>query len=232
MKRKMRLGLPGLGVAVLIAAAVLLTIRPWSDGPPAKEAAAHPSDYGICNVSVRNLPEGVRAEVWPFKEMGEISEGIYLMVSIPEVDDPGVSLNDRSRVVWDAVSGDLEFEYYRTPAEEAKLKGVVRRVGRWEPVGPAWPRTDTPPQGDMAEVRKPADVTTPQGKVVLRYRQAEYGSGLLGILTRGDSFAELRVFTCESEMVIDGWTGSVTRRQVVPEEEAMFQRFLEGVETP
>ena len=254
MKRTLRLGLPIAAVAAaLIVAGVLLGTTPWSDGPAVQEAAAYPSDYGICNVSVTNIPEDVSVGgvAWP-EVMLPMAPGVtpgpsgdfvtlFLTMEMPEGQhyhgtdpDTGQLIDLRTRVVVDAQNGNVIFEHYRTAAERGKLQGVLAtlRVGPWEPIGPAWPRTDTPPQSDRAEVVAPADETAPRGKVKVRYHQAERGSGLLGGITSGDSFAHLRVYTCDSVMVIDGWTGSVREEQVVPEEEAMFQRFLEGVEAP
>ena len=90
-------------------------------------------------------------------------------------------------------------------------------------------RTDTPPTGELAEILRPVSVASDYGKVELIYRQAETGSGMMtGPFTAGDQ-TYLHLKTCYSDALIDA-EGRATKWQVVPEEEAMFQRFLDEVE--
>ena len=67
------------------------------------------------------------------------------------------------------------------------------------------------------------------GKADLRYRQTEAGAGMLaGPFTTGDQ-TYLKLETCRSDAFIDA-EGRVKKWQVAPEDEAMFQRFLDEVE--
>ena len=215
-----------------------------------RKAGATPAEYGICNVWVANVPTGVK--VAPFVapatvgaywglEPGPSGEVILLRVSVPNGRQPTVSPDmaergpAQSNALIDARSGETVTEVYLTPADEAKIKAVLDtlKVGPWQPTGPAWPRTDTPPKSEVKEFPNAVEVATDYLKPTLRYREPEAGSGIFGgrmsFATRGD---ELRAYTCNSVVEIDGETGAILRREVVPEEEAMFQRFLEGVVSP
>lgn len=114
------------------------------------------------------------------------------------------------------------------PTAEAKIKTVLAtlRVGPGQPVGTAWPRTDTAPTGELMEIRKPVEVLADYDQVTLTYRKSERGSGMIVGATSGDSFTRISAFTCDSIVEIDGRTGSVTRNEVTPDERAMFDRFV------
>jgi hypothetical protein len=218
---------------------------PWG-GDDVREAEATPADYGICNVSVSDLPEGVEATTLPYpapRGDGNTPAGksIYLFLRVPLAPDQPWSEEDpatgtvrdvRSRVVIDAVTGDVVFENYRTPAEQTMLKEALETlsVGPWRPVVDAWPRTDTSPTtGEVIEIRKPVEVLTDYDKVILTYRRPDPRSGLIAGTTRGDSFDRISAYTCDSIVEIDGRTGSVIRDEVTPDERAMFDRFLSEV---
>jgi hypothetical protein len=247
MKRTLRLVLPIAAVVAAVVAGVLLATRLWEDGKAVQEAAATPAEFGVCNVSVSNIPPDVKVAPFLFPVLegagsawqpGKSGELIFLRVSVPVppgqepfVDEFGLPVG-AGAVLINAVTGEIAAEGYRTPAAEAKIKGVLAtlRVGPWEPAGSAWPRTDTPPTGEVVEIYKPVEVLADYNKVTLKYRRPEHGSGMFGGITQGDNFSRLRAYTCDSIVEVDAWTGKVLRKEVVPQEEAMFQRFLGEVE--
>ncbi len=250
MKLTLRRAVPLAAVAAVAVGGVLLATRPWSgEEAVVQEAAASPAEFGVCNVSVSNIPPDVK--VAPFLvpvlegspwQPGKSGQLIFLSVSIPLPEgqrpvvspDMGKDKPVQSNALIDAQTGDLVAEGYLTPADEAKIKAVLStlQVGPWEPVGPAWPRTDTSPTGEVIELHKPVEVLADHDKMTLRYRRPEDGSGVFGGITQGDSFSHLRAYTCDSILEVDGWTGNVLRKEVVAEEEAMFERFLDEVLTP
>lgn len=245
----MRLGLPIVVLAALIVAGVLLATRPWAG----EEATARPAEFGLCNVSVNDIPPGVEVlafvspiagpegSAWePFKSGDLIL--LRVLVPVPEgqepfVDEYGLPL-PAGAVQINAMTGEVEYEDYRTPEAESKIKAVLEtlKVGPWEPAGPAWPRTDTSPDSDIVELRSAEEALTVDTKPTLKYRLPEDGSGMI---TRRSTVSAgvgeplmLRAFTCESIVEVHGTTGEVLQRDVVPEEEAMFQRFLDEVIVP
>ncbi|MCH8346785.1 MAG: hypothetical protein IIC87_07665 [Chloroflexi bacterium] len=248
MIRRWRRGLVLAAVGAAIVGGVLLATRPWSGETPVEQAAASPAEYGICNVSVSDIPPDVRVSPLPFPtfegsrwQPTKSGEAIFLVVSIPLPDGerPTVPMSRddvvQSNAVIDAATGEVIGEGYLTPADETKIKAVLAtlRVGPWEPAGPAWPRTDTTPNSEIVEIPKPLRVASDYNKVSLKYRQPEAGSGMIAgrmsFATMGDV---LRAYTCDSIVEIDGETGAVLRREVVAEEQAMFQRFLNEVVVP
>ena len=245
MKRALRRGIPvALVAAATIAAGVLLATRPWDNGTGLQEAVATPAEFGVCNVSVRNVPEGVEAYHIAFPEGGILGAkwALVLRISGPAerrlsdkpdatgmryMEDP-----DTSGITINAETGEVIHENYHSAEHEAKLNAALATlaVGPWEPRGPAWPRTDTAATGEVAEILRPVRTASDYGKVDLKYRQPETGSGMLaGPFTTGQQ-TYLKLETCLSDALIDV-QGHVKKWEVAPEEEAMFQRFLEEVET-
>jgi hypothetical protein len=236
MKRTARRVLP-IAVAVAVVAGLFLATRPWSGDEAANQAAASPAEYGICNVSVSNIPEGVSVVPLPVPEKGAEPTGqrLYMVLYVPRPHEqrttstgPGQVMAVESRVAFDAMTGEKAFEHYRTPQEEAQLKSMLPEVrsGPWVPQQPAWPRTDTPPQGEVVAL---PDHPRNAG---LEYRQPDRASGLFAGAVGGDSFDYLKAYTCESLVEVDAGTGTVVTYSVVPGEEAMFQRFLDEVVAP
>ncbi len=155
MKLTLRRAVPLAAVGAAIVGGVLLTTEPWSDGETlVQEAVASPADYGICNVSVSNIPPGV--EVAPFLfpvlegsplQPGKSGQLIFLSISIPLPEgqrpvvspDMGKDKPVQSNALIDAQTGDLVAEGYLTPTDEATIRAVLStlQVGPWEPVGPA-----------------------------------------------------------------------------------------------
>ncbi len=263
MKRTLRIGLPIAVVAALIVAGVLLGTTPWSDGPAVQEAAAHPADYGICNVFIGDIPEDVQVAAWrvPDLVIDQIGTNMVVSAYIPSPDgqwlinDPetGEYVSVVSSVSIDAQTGEIMNEHYGTPEQETKLQGMLAtlRVGPWEPAGPAWPRTDIPPESEILEVpvepawprndRRPEseviEVLDTPDKTGLKYRKPEPGSGMVAGPTVGPTSERplsqwLVAYTCDSLLALHTETGEVLQRDVVPEEEAMFQRFLDAVVVP
>ena len=249
MIRRWRRGLVLTAVVAAIAAGVLLATRPWSDGTVAEEAAASPSEYGLCNVSVSNIPPDVsvapfsffppEGSQWQPAKSGRVIF-VFLYIPLPPGQRPVISPDMskdkpvQSNAVINAQTGEVVAEGYLTPADEAKIKAVLAtlQVGPWEPASPAWPRTDTPPRGEVVEFPKVVETLADYGKPTLKYRQPEAGSGMIdGRLSRLDTQV-LRAYTCDSIVEVDGEAGAILRKEVVPEEEAMFQRFLEQMEAP
>jgi hypothetical protein len=259
MKRNLRIGLPVLAVAAaLIVAGVLLATTPWSGDTPVREAAAAPTEYSLCNISITNVPEDVA--------VGEVElpvppneQEIYLVASVAILTEglpaapPGVTptpvlgrilsetINEEgewieSHIVFDPQTGAIVEEYYNPerPADKAKLEVVKNSVvvGGPGPGAPAWPRTDTPPRLDKIQSTPPV-----LGYKGLKYRPPEAGSGLLvsHIQGSGDGLESQRVRarTCESVLVIqvdEVGRGAIVVDDVVPEEQAMFDRFMSQVE--
>ena len=56
MIRRWRRGLVLAAVGAAIVGGVLLATRPWSGETPVEQAAASPAEYGVCNVSVNDVP--------------------------------------------------------------------------------------------------------------------------------------------------------------------------------
>ena len=234
-----------IAVVAAIAAGVLLATRPWSDGTVAEEAAASPSEYGLCNVSVSNIPPDVsvapfsffppEGSQWQPAKSGRVIF-VFLYIPLPPGQRPVISPDMskdkpvQSNAVINAETGQVVAEGYLTPADEAKIKAVLAtlRVGPWEPAGPAWPRTDTAPRGKVVEFPKVVETLADYGKPTLKYREPEAGSGMLA----GRIGQRLEAFTCASKLVLDAETGQVLDREVIAEEDAMFQRFLGEVVTP
>ena len=240
MKQVLRRWVPLVAVfATAIAAAVVLAARPWAGEEVVQEAAANPSAYGLCNVSVRNIPEGVSVGPFPQPTDEDTPSGmkLYMLITfrLPLEErtvfdeEKGHDVFVEPRAAVDAETGEVVFEYYNPshPAANAKIKAVLAtlRVGPWEPAGPAWPRTDTPPQG---KVEKPYGHPLNAG---LEYRRPDPGVGMLTGVVQGDSFQDLWVYTCDSTVVIAA-SGKVIREEVVPAERAMFNRFLDEVVAP
>ncbi len=253
MKRALRFGLPMIAaVGVLIALGVLLAIRPWSDEEAVQERAAQPAEFGLCNVSVGNIPPGVEvsAFVSPIagpegspEEPGKSGELIFLRIAIPLPEGakrptwvPGEIIS--SNVLIHAYTGEVYNEAYKTPADEAMIKPVLAslQVGPWKPGGPAWPRTDTPPSSDIVELNRPWELPPDDREPILRYRMPERGSGMITgrrlATARSGEPLLLRAYTCDSIVEVYGPTGEIVREEVTPEEEAMFQRFLDEVVPP
>jgi hypothetical protein len=226
---KVRYGLAVLAGIVLV---VVITVcpyigMPWG-GDDVREAEATPADYGICNVSLSNLPEGVRAAPVPLPHPSVTSNNptdqvLYLMLSIrvpPNVPNPtGV----QSRVYINAATGEVTFEHYRTPEDESLLGESLAslHVGPWQPTGNAWPRTNTAPANDVRDLGSP--------RFKIRYRSPDTSAGLMVGFRSGDTLSRLSAYTCDSIVEIDGKTGEVLRQEVVPQEQAMFDRFLGDV---
>lgn len=242
MKRKLFRAVP---IAVLAAAAVaggvLLWTQPWSDDTPVEQAAAR-AEYGFCDVFISDVPADVHVTASRIPDLlidGVGAEGI-VVAFVPSPDgDPETSphLYSGSYVSIDAQTGEITQEQYRTPADEVRLKALLAtlRVGPWEPAGPAWPRTDTPPTGELGEILRPFRVPADDDEVALTYHKPEPGSGMLaspvpGVTPEGWMSRRLVAYTCDSVVEIDAETGEVIRREVVPGEEAMFQRFMNEVE--
>jgi hypothetical protein len=210
----------------------------WTGESP-QPAEATPADYGICNVSVGAVPEGVRVAPVPLpRPPGFVNTptymSLYLLLSLPvppdlprpaRNPDTGIDPDLQSRVYIDAATGEVAFENYRTASEEAILKEALAslRVGPWQPTSDVWPRTDTPPKKAL---REEDDSVTK-----IQYRPPDDGSGLMLSRPQGDTFSRLTAFTCESVLEIDGVSGEVLRQEVVPQEQAMFGRFLGEVKT-
>ena len=250
MKRAFRSGLPIIAVVgVLIALAALLAVRPWSGGPSVEveEAVAQPAEFGICNVSVSDIPPGLEVSglVLPAQIFGDVHEGpfgmaFFLQVSVPlpegakRPEPPGPGEIIRSNALIDAQTGKVFGENYKTAADEAAIKPVLARlrVGPWKPAGPAWPRTDTPPTGEIIELPKTVTVAADYLKPTLKYREPEAGSAMsAGYMSFATLPEVVQVYTCESSVEISS-TGQVISWEVTPEEEAMFQRFLDEVVAP
>jgi hypothetical protein len=242
---KSRPALLFVGAAAFFAAlaAGSYTAGLWTgDGPDSAEA--NPAVIGICNVSVSNIPDGVKAFYMPQPVLPEdwntpTHFAIRLILSVPQPEAMPLPTQDPQTGVFplpssvgiDAATGELVFEDYRTAGEEATLREALAMVtvGPWQPAGPAWPRTDTAPTGEVIGIRKPVEVLTDYDKVILTYREPDALSGLIAGTTRGDSFDRISAFTCDSIVEIDGRTGSVNRDEVTPDERAMFDRFLSEV---
>jgi hypothetical protein len=240
MSRILRLGIPLAMGAAAVAAALVVT-QPWDGGGESAASQPEAQVYGVCNVSVRSAPDGVKVAPlsWPApkgQENTPANESLYLALWIPSPSDaPRYTINPQtglysdvtSLVAIDAATGQVASEHYRTAEEEAALKGVVStlKVGPWEPQGPAWPRTDTPPRNEPIEPLGPFDAK-------VKYRQTEAGSGLTVGETHGDTFIRVSAYTCKSVVDIDGRTGEIIREQVAPDEQAMFDRFLNRLQKP
>lgn len=207
-------GLPvGLAVAAAVAAAVvagvLLATEPWSG----EETAAVPVEYGVCNVAVRDIPDGVEAYPFPFPEGGLLGAKWAMVLRIPGsgmrfVPELGYTTEpDASGIAINAATGEVIFETYYNAEHEAKLKAALATlvVRPWEPPGPAWPLTHTPPTSEMAEILKPVRVASDYGKVLLKYRLPEAGSGMLaGPSPEGQTLLKLE--TCRSDALIKSHT--------------------------
>lgn len=253
MKPRLRVGLPIAVLAALVVAGVLLATTPWGG----KEAIAQPTEYSLCNISISNVP--VDVSVGELELPISLNEQkIYLVASVPILSEglpaarPGETptpvlgrilsntINEEgewieSHIVFDPQTGEIVEQYYNPErlADRGKLEAVKDSllVGQPNPSTPAWPRTDTPPR---LEKIQSADI---QGYESLKYRPPEAGSGLLvsRIQGSGEVFESesVRARTCESILVIevdrDG-KGEVVVDKVVPEEKAMFNRFLSEVE--
>ncbi len=238
MNRNLRRGIPVAAVAAAtIAAAVLLATRPWDSGSGVQEAAATPAEFGLCNVSVGNIPEGVEVFPFPFPEGGLLGAKWALVLRIPGSGlrlDPELGYAtepDASAISINAETGEVIAERYYNADREAKLKAALATlvVGPWVPRGPAWPRTATPPTGEVRVISRPLRTAADFGKADLKFRETETGSGMLaGPFTAGDE-TYLKLETCQSDALIDA-QGRVTKWDVAPDDEAMFQRFLEEVQ--
>ena len=256
MMRTLRRWLPLAAVAAAaIAAGVLLATRPWSGEEAVQETAATPAEYGLCNVSVSNIPPGVEvsAFVSPIAgpegspgEPGKSGELIFLRIIVPlppgqrvtPYPEMGKDKPVQSNAVINAQTGEIFGEGYLTPSDEAKIKAVLAtlRVGPWEPAGPAWPRTDTLPRSDIVELDRPWELPPDYREPTLKYRMPERGSGMMVERTTASPGMRepllLRAYTCESIVEVFGATGKIVRKEVTPEEEAVFQRFLDEVVPP
>ncbi len=248
MIRRWRRGLVLAAVGVAAVAGVLLTTQPWTGETPVQEAVAQPAEFGMCNVSVSNIPPGLKvsrlvlpAQVYKDEYDSPSGMAFFLQISVPLPEGakrPGPPSSDAefisSNVIIDAQTGEVISERYKTAADEAAFKPVLARlqVGPWRPTGVAWPRTDTPPTGEMIEFPKVITVAADYFKPTLKYREPEAGSGMLagrmGFATLPDM---LRAYTCESLVEISD-RGEVLSWEVTSEEELMFQRFLNEVVAP
>lgn len=245
MNRRLRIILPVLAVVGAAGATSLVLTRPW-DGPEVVERAdASPREMGICNVSVTDIPDGVMAApiTWPVPvghannkptPNGPAGDWIYLLIWMPlNPGDPGfegLSAPNKSRVALDARTGDVIFEHYRTPGDEVILGGILDgavRLGPWSPSGAAWPRTDTPPTGEIIDTADPA-----LDRPGIAYRRPDPASGLIAGHITGGTKDRIQAYTCDSIVEVDLETGRVTRNDVTPQEQAMFQRFLSGIRGP
>ena len=235
MIRRWRQGVLLAAVAAAVVAGVLLATQPWGGETLVQEAAGQPSEYTLCNVSVSDIPADVA--VGPYL-LGEKFH-VLIYVPVPEGEekiaidpDTGKGVPVESRIAIDAETGQVVFEHYKTPAEEAKLMGVLAtlRVAEPDPSVPAWPRTDTPPQADKKDLR---GLDWLPG---MRYRPPDPGSGLVVSVITGTSLSSdsqtLVARTCDSEVRVDRETGQTIKMEVTPGEKAMFRRFLDEVLTP
>lgn len=209
-----------------VLAAVAIVLRPRDDG----EVTAAPAEIGICNASIAGVPEGVEADIValpvppakrsdaPHNTPTDLSLYLFLEVPVPGFDD--------SRVYIDAATGDRVFEHYRTPEEEALLKEALAMVtvGPWEPEGDAWPRTDTPPMGEVKNKE-----TDPYIGGNLSYRVPDPAAGLFGTMRIGDISGTFSTFNCRSIVQVDAFTDEVIRYDVAPDERDMFDRLLSEI---
>lgn len=255
MIRRWRRGLVLAAVgAAAIVGGILLAMEPWSGDTLVEEAAGQVSEYSLCNVSISNVPADVMVGARE-RLVAPGEKKIYLVVYAPILTEglpaatPGVTptpvegrmiselFDDEggwieSHVVFDAQTGDVVEEYYNPahPADKVKLGAVKSSliVGPPSPATSAWPRTDTQPTTEKIEL------AVPEGFKGLKYRPPEAGSGMLVSPIQGQPYGQRLVArTCESRLVIDidqNGKGRIVVDDVAPEEQAMFDRFLNEVD--
>jgi hypothetical protein len=125
-------------------------------------------------------------------------------------------------------------EAYDSAADKAAIAPALERlqVGPWQPTVAAWPRTDTTPTSEVVQLPTSIEVAEDLFKPTLKYREPEAGSGMWATYMTFATLPEVvKAYTCESFIQLSH-TGEVMSWDVVPEEEEMFQRFLDEVVAP
>jgi hypothetical protein len=142
----MRYTLLALPLAALVVAAIVAAVLlawPWDDGSAVPQAAATPAEYGLCNVSVSNIPPGVEVVPFPFPAVeglpgwdqpGPSGDLIFLQVRVPlpsgqrqTITETGEIEPPFSAALVDARTGRIATESYVNQAEEAVIKGGLPR---------------------------------------------------------------------------------------------------------
>jgi hypothetical protein len=220
MKRKLFRAIPVAVVAgAAVAGGVLLWTQSWGGE---EEAAATPSEYSFCNVSLQVPPDMHVGELTLPKRVDGVRH--YLIVNIPlapaekATTDPDTG--ERIGVLPSGVAlhpqtGEIVSENYRSAVDEAKLKAVIEtlRVGPPSLSTPAWPLTEL--SDHEAQVSKIVNV---------EYRHPERGSG---VLIGSDAETFIDVETCSSRLRLNAATGESMEKDIQPADEAAFDRVLQ-----
>ncbi len=236
MKRTLRRWLPIIAaVGVLIALTLLLTVRPWSDGPSVEEAAASTVQHRLCDtvleapLAPRPLGEQARdiisiAGGVDVTETHGLEPSLEVHLKLPSVGKP-------SSVSIDPMTATVLEERYSSPAHEALLRAVTN-TARLEPLEPdtaPWPYTD---KTQVSPRQHPGGAFS--------WRLPDPGSGLVmsAMNVSGDLWGSesMQVANCRS-FVRMTWTfganaeqpGLTITRDVHPEDEAAFETFLDTV---